>query len=72
MRKPKKYRLVRDSALEAECKAGSVVYELIRHDYGLASDDTRALGVVHISVTTDPEGQGYSFTIPRADLEEVP
>ena len=51
--------------------AGTLVYPLKMHDYGLASDDTRATGIEHISVTQDPTGGYPSITATYDDLEEV-
>jgi hypothetical protein len=56
-----------DEALEV----GQIVYELLRHDYGLARDDTFAFGKPHISVTHDASGDYPSFTIPFANLAQV-
>ena len=51
--------------------AGTIVYSLSGHDYGLAADDTRFSGIPHTSVTLDPTGDYPSFTIQTADLEEI-
>lgn len=67
----KMYRLLADSKISPEVKAGAVVYDILGHDYGLASDDTRMTGVHHISVTTKEDGGYPSFTIPKEDLEEI-
>lgn len=66
---PQAYRVKKDSGLEPRAAAGSIVYSLRGHDYGLASDDTRMTGIEHVSVTLKPDGDYPSFTIPRADLE---
>lgn len=70
----KKYRLKADRILRDETcgKAGDIVYDIKGHDYGLASDDTRAFSVEHISVTLDEDGGYPSFTVPVTDLEELP
>jgi len=52
-------------------KAGTVVYDSRKHDYGLASDDTRITGVPHISVTLDPSGDYPVFTVAEHDLESL-
>lgn len=49
-------------------KPGDLVYRLRSYDYGLASDDTAATGVEHISVTLNPHGGYPSFTIPVTAL----
>jgi hypothetical protein len=66
-----KYRLKRDSDLEPDAKAGTIVYTLRRHDYGLAQDDERMTGFPHRSVTLDPEGDYPSFTVPCSALEKI-
>lgn len=68
---PTKYRLKSDSQLEPRAKAGTIVYGIAGHDYGLASDDSRITGVPHTSVTLDPQGGPPSFTIPTDALEVV-
>lgn len=65
-----KYR-IKTSSIQPGLQAGDIVYGLMYHDYGLASDDTRNTGVDHISVTLDTEGNYPSFTIPRHALEKV-
>jgi hypothetical protein len=69
--RPKAFRVKRDSQIEPLAKKGTVVYDLVGHDYGLASDDTRVTGKEHTSVTLKPDGGYPSFTIPVDDLEEV-
>lgn len=51
-----------------EHKAGTIVYEQMTHDYGLARDDTRATGIRHVSVTTKPDGGYPGFTVPAEHL----
>lgn len=65
------YRVLKDSALSEEAKAGSVVYDCLGHDYGLASDDTRMTGIEHVSVTLKRSGGYPYFTIPRRDLKKI-
>jgi hypothetical protein len=47
---------------------GARVYTCKGWDYGFANEDTRRLGVEHVSVTLDPTGDYPFFTIPREDL----
>ena len=54
-----------------DVQEGDMVQEFTDHDYGLASDDTRATGVEHISVVPCAEPNGPSFTVPLSDLEEI-
>ena len=73
--KVRKYRIkdtpVLGGAADSHSKQGDIVYGLNKYDYGLASDDTRATGFKHISVTLDPTGDYPSFTIPVHNLEEL-
>jgi hypothetical protein len=50
---------------------GTIVYDSANHDYGLSRDDTWATGVEHISVTTDPNGDYPSFTVPVDHLQKL-
>jgi len=65
----KRYRLMKDATTNTEAVAGTVVYKCAKHDYGLASDDTRMTGVRHISVTLNPDGGYPFFTVPASDVE---
>lgn len=55
-----------------EHKAGTTVYRLKNHDYGVANADTRRTGVQHVSVTLKADGEYPGFTVPEHDLERVP
>lgn len=66
----KRYLMKVDSKLEPKAKAGTEVYACAKHDYGLSSDDTRATGVEHISVTLEPDGDWPSFTVAITDIVE--
>lgn len=71
---PKAYRVLRVSTKCGACdnlRPGEVVYKQRGYDYGLSSDDTRATGVEHITVTRDPEGDYPGFTIAKRDLWEL-
>ena len=65
---PKKFTITKDGTNSNGLPAGTVCYDLLKHDYGLASDDTRMTGIPHVSVTLDPEGGYPSFTIQASDL----
>ena len=52
--------------------AGTTVFRLINHDYGIAADDTRYTGKKHVSVTVSPDGDFPSFSYPLEDLVETP
>jgi hypothetical protein len=41
----KRYRMLKDSALEPKATAGAIVYAYAGYDYGLASDDTEMTGI---------------------------
>jgi hypothetical protein len=72
MRTPKSYT-VKDTPVTGgavgKVNKGDTVYELVAYGYGLASDDTRATGVQHISVTFNEDGSYPSYTIPAHNLE---
>lgn len=68
---PKSYRLTADSRIRPDATAGTVAYRCVEPDYGLAADDTRMTGKVHISLTLDPDGGYPFFTHPVDDLEEI-
>ena len=68
---PKKYRMLKDSKICAEAKAGVTVYKLLLNDYGLANDDTRLGGIKCISITLDPEGGYPFFTVPESHVEAI-
>ena len=70
-RKPKKYIMLADSKVNTDVKEGTVVYEYLKHDYGLASDDTWITGIEHVSVTLNEDGNYPSFTVPVTDLGEA-
>jgi hypothetical protein len=74
--KPKKlgcgmqYKLLKDSTIQSNAKAGMMVYTCKNPDYGVANHDTRMTGEKHISVTLDPEGGYPFFTVRVSNLEE--
>jgi len=51
--------------------AGALVYDRNSWDYGLASDDSRLTGILHVTVTDNENGDPPGFTIPKGYLEEV-
>lgn len=65
------YVMLADSAQNPHAKAGVIVYDLRRVDYGLASDDTRFTGIEHVSVTLDPNGDYPAFTVPKTGLRKI-
>ena len=66
-----KYRIKESGTNSGGYPAGTTVYSLRGHDYGLASDDSRMTGVEHKSVTLDPNGDYPSFTIQTKSLERI-
>lgn len=67
-----KYRVLRrDRAADTISTTTEFVFKCAGYDYGCANEDTRRLGMAHISVTFDPTGAYPFFTIPLCDLEVV-
>ena len=66
---PVTFCMIRDSNLQKQAAAGTIVYECLDHDYGLAKNDSRKTGIEHISVTLNKHGEGRCFTVPVRDLE---
>lgn len=66
-----KYKMLRDSKVNPDIKAGDTVYELIFNDYGLASDHSRFSGFECMSVTLSPDGDYPGFVVPLHDLERI-
>jgi hypothetical protein len=69
----KRFKVLKDRVLggKVQAKAGDIVYDYLSHDYGLANEDSRILGIEHTSVTNDPDGGSPSFTISVFDIEEI-
>ena len=67
----KKFKIIRADRAAMQVEVDDIVYDSVKHDYGLASDDTRITGIEHVSVTFKEDGDYPFFTIPRADLQEV-
>lgn len=68
---PQKYRMLKDSDLNPDVKAGDIVYEALDYDYGLARDDTLITKIKHISVTTKEDGSSPLFTVKEKNLEKI-
>ena len=71
LRKMKKYEVLSKVSHAANVNIGDVVFDCTMFDYGLSSDDTRMLGIEHISVTYNEDGSYPFFTIPVKDLREI-
>lgn len=54
-----------------EVPAGTTIYKASGYDYGCASDDQRATGVPHTSMTLEPSGDYPFFTVPNGDFEPI-
>ena len=71
--KPTKYIVLQDRIIRGEvcAKQGDIVYDQAGYDYGLSSDDTRATGIEHVTVTKNEDGSYPGFTIPEHHLKEL-
>lgn len=67
---PTAWRLLRDSDI-TDAPAGCVVYAA-EDDMGMAAFDTKITGTERVSVSLRDDGGFPFFTVPRADLEELP
>lgn len=70
---PIKYRIKHEPLIGNfnEMKQGDIVYGAVKHDYGLANEDSHTTGVLHKSVTIEPNGDYPYFTVPAHLLEEI-
>lgn len=50
---------------------GTVLYECMKYDYGLSSEDTYRSGYVHFSLTEDENGDYPFFTVPEHRVKLV-
>ena len=69
MSTPKRYKLLRQ---RFDHPAGTVCYQCLVHDYGMARDDMIESGQEHQSVTLKPDGGYPIFTVPVDDLMPDP
>lgn len=70
--KPYKLKVGHRSSSSDELAHGTLCYLGRGYDYGLSSDDTRATGIEHVSMTLNVDGSYPTFTVPICDLEAVP
>ena len=63
-----KYRLLQD---RFNYKAGTIVYDCVKPNYGCVSDDDYFTGMEHISVTEDETGDYPFFTVAVEHLEKL-
>lgn len=66
---PTAFKVLKDSKLEPQAKAGTTIYSCAYCDYGCAGDDTRITGIEHRSFTLKPDGGYPFFTMPVRDVE---
>ena len=66
-----KYKLLNDSKVHPDVKAGATVYSSLKCDYGLARDDAHAFGYPCRSVTLNADGDYPLFVVPASDLEPI-
>jgi hypothetical protein len=70
--KPKAYRITDlEFCASDEAALNEVVFTCLKHDYGVAGDDTKLRGVKHVSVTFKPDGDYPFFTIPLQHLKPL-
>lgn len=65
-----KYKMLVDSKVTPDVKAGCIVYRFYGNDYGCARDDTFGLGV-QCEAFTLVDGQYPFFIVPMTDVEKV-
>jgi hypothetical protein len=65
------YKVLKNSKLEPKATVGTTIYECAMCDYGVASDDSRILGVEHRSFTLKANGDYPFFTMPLSDVERI-
>lgn len=68
---PQRYRLLKDSKIEPEARAGMTVYRCLKHDYSIAEEDRLMTGIPHVPVTLKSSGDYPFFTVPEPDLERI-
>lgn len=69
----RQYLLVKERAQEhgQTIRSGTLVYEPMVPDFGLAAIDTRRAGKLCVSVSLTPDGTWPLYAVLRDDLEEV-
>lgn len=67
----KTFEMLVDSQIEPKATKGTIVFDCVKHDYGLANDDTRMTGIKHTSVTLDAGGGYPFFTVPVKDIKPL-
>lgn len=67
----KQYKMLESSNVESHATKNTIVYECIKPDYGLASDESMLMGEDCISLTLDPTGDYPFFVVPMRIVELV-
>jgi hypothetical protein len=67
----KKFKLLKDSTLMPQFRAGDTVYEFIGNDFGCVRDDMTYGGIESIAVVAHTDPRAPFFTVPVSDLEEL-
>lgn len=68
----KRFKLLKGQPhLDQKLRAGTTVYECVRHDYGCRQDSERFTGEPHTVVTLDRDGEYPFFVVPTADLRRL-
>jgi len=72
MESVKSFIIINNSRSSRPTSVGDIVYKCMQGDYGVASQDSRMMGVRFISVTYDKDGDYPFFTIAYDDIQETP
>jgi hypothetical protein len=67
----KKYKLLKDSTLMPQFRAGDTVYEFTGYDHGCVRDDMAYGGIESVAVVAHTDQEAPFFTVPVSDLEEI-
>jgi hypothetical protein len=62
------YKLIEE---HAGVSAGSIVFKSTVYDYGLAAEDTKDTGIMHVSVSQKKDGCYPLITVPVYKLERA-
>ena len=67
----KKYKLLKDSTVMPQFRAGDTVYEFEGHDFGCVRDDMLYGDIESRAVVAHTDQEAPFFTVPIVDLEEI-
>lgn len=65
------YKLLKVPSNSEETEVGTVVYDLLDGEAGLAAGDTRFEGVEYTLVTLQEDGSSPGFSAPTSDIELI-